>query len=156
MEIKSIINKKFRNVNTPYYLLLFFLLFTGCRKFIEVEAPYTSLNGDNVYTTDATAISAVTTMYVRLGGADGNPQNQIISVTYSAGLSSDELTLTPGASVILSDFYTNSLKATNPPQFWTNLYSLAYLANASIEGLTASKSLTPSVKQQLLGEAKFM
>lgn len=158
MRIKFIISKKFCGVNIPFYLLLFFLLLTGCRKFIEVDAPYTSFNGNNVYTTDATAISAVTAMYTQLGGATGFSENQLNSmiVAVCTGLSADELSLAGSASANLKSYYTNSLGANSAPLFWTNIYSLVYLANAAIEGLNSSNSLTPAVKQQLLGEAKFM
>ncbi|WP_315815288.1 RagB/SusD family nutrient uptake outer membrane protein [Paraflavitalea speifideaquila] len=36
------------------------------------------------------------------------------------------------------------------------LYNFVFKCNAAIEGLTRSTTLTPAVKQQLLGEAKFM
>jgi len=133
-----------------------FLVFTGCKKFIEVPVPLDRIAVQNVYTTDATAISAVTAMYARLGDASGSPQFQLVSATYCTGLSSDELTLTAGVSGILADYYKNSLTSPTVPQFWTSVYSLVYLANSAIEGLDASSSLTPAVKQQLLGEAKFM
>lgn len=156
MKIKFIINKKFCGVGTPFYLLLFFLLLTGCRKFIKVDAPSTSLNGGNVFTTDATAISAVTAMYTKLGNAAGFAEGQVNAITFCAGLSADELSLATTSSTKLKSYYTNSLSAADAPQFWTNIYSLIYLANAAIQGLNSTNSLTSAVKQQLLGEAKFM
>lgn len=129
--------------------------FNGCKKFIEVEAPYTGFNGENVYTTDATAISAVTTMLTKIGNADASLSG-IPSVTYNAGLSADELTLFPGGQSSLAGLYTNELIAVSAPSYWRNFYEHIYLANAAIEGLNASSSLTSGVKQQLLGEASFM
>jgi hypothetical protein len=41
-------------------------------------------------------------------------------------------------------------------ELWSLLYNNIYKCNAAIEGLQKSTSLTPAVKQQLLGEAKFM
>jgi hypothetical protein len=41
-------------------------------------------------------------------------------------------------------------------RFWNSLYSYVYTTNACIEGLSAATSLTPSLKDQLMGEAHFM
>ena len=38
---------------------------------------------------------------------------------------------------------------------WSDLYNLIYQANAAIEGISASTGVTPIMKQQLIGEAKF-
>jgi hypothetical protein len=126
---------------------------SSCKKFIEVEAPYTSFNGENVYTTDATAISAVTALYTKLGYADASVNRP----SYYLGLSSDELTLFSGSnSQELVGLYTNDLTAAAAPSLWSQFYPNIYLANAAIESLMKSNSLTPEVNQQLLGEVKFM
>ncbi|MBS1500588.1 MAG: RagB/SusD family nutrient uptake outer membrane protein [Bacteroidetes bacterium] len=39
---------------------------------------------------------------------------------------------------------------------WTDFYSKLYVVNLALERLTNSKTLTPAVKQQLMGEAKFL
>lgn len=139
-------------------LIIFSLMMAGgCKKFIEVDAPYTSFNGENVYSTDATAISAVTAMLTRLGDAGGSlGGTAIYSVTYYTGLSCDELTLSTGNSAGLTAFYKNELTTSTAPVFWQRYYEQIYLANAAIEGLINSNSLTHEVRQQLLGEAKFM
>ena len=80
--------------------------FLSCKKFVEVPAPYTSLNGGNVFLTDATAIAAVTALYTQSAYADGQvTTNTIQAVNYSTALSSDELTLFPGTSGILLELY---------------------------------------------------
>jgi hypothetical protein len=136
-------------------ILMIFSL-ASCKKFIEVETPNTSFNGGNIYTTDATAIAAVTTMYTRLGEAGGTlVGTAIYSVTYHAGLSADELDLF-GGNADLIGLYSNDLSVTTAPLFWNRFYEQIYRANAAIEGIDASTSLSPEVKKQLLGEAKFM
>jgi starch-binding outer membrane protein, SusD/RagB family len=136
-------------------IILALLIFANsCKKFIEVDAPYTSFNGENVYTTDGTAISAVTAMFTNFG--TGGPGGAISSVSFEAGLSADELTLVSGGLDELTASYKNELTASLSPNFWLFYYQQVYLANAAIEGLTNSNSLTHAVKQQLLGEAKFM
>jgi hypothetical protein len=132
-------------------ILLFIMTICSCRKFIEVESPYTSFNGENVYTTDATAISAVTAMFLKIGTGDG-----ISNIGFAAGLSADELTLFPGNSTTIIAYFQNELSVATAPQYWPTLYQEIYLANAAIEGLSKSNTLTPEVKQQLLGESKFI
>ena len=130
---------------------------TGCKKFVEVDPPNVSLNGGNVYTTDATAIAAVTAIYTRSGDAAGVVlPNNIQAVSVTTALSADELTLISGMGGVYRGLYTNDLVATDPANIWDQYYTLIYLANSSIEGLSQSTTLSSFVKQQLLGESKFM
>jgi hypothetical protein len=138
------------------------LLATGCKKFVTVDPPGTSVNEENVYKTDATAIGVLTGVYSRMineGGFDG-----VNGISLLAGLSADELTL---ASVVADNkliaYYKNQLRV-NPTEsygaeLWggggVNLFNYIFNCNAAIEGLNSSESLTPSIKKQLLGEAKF-
>ena len=69
-------------------ILLMILLstFIGCKKFVDVPAPYTSLSSDNVFLTDATSISAITSMYTKYGSADGSMGGYgFASITECAG-----------------------------------------------------------------------
>jgi hypothetical protein len=147
-------------MNSRYQVIIVVYLLVGglygCKKYVQVDAPYTSLNGENVYTTDATAIAAVTAMYTNMGiVSNGGLTGKIPYFTYTAGLSADELALVVGAPEGIG-FYTNDLTATSAPDSWIIFYSQIYLANAAIEGLANAAQLTSSIKQQLLGEAKFM
>src|SRR5439155_24411561 len=58
----------------------------------------------------------------------------------------------------VSYYYQNALTDNNlnNPDFWTVFYQTIFAANAAIEGLSASETLTPAVKQQLSGEVKFI
>src|SRR5690349_5954965 len=107
-----------------YVLMLVALIHVGsCRKFVEVEAPYTSFTGENVYTTDATAISAVTSMYAQLGTVNYSIGTALIhSVTYYAGLSADELVLYSGSSAELTAVYSNNITTSTVPLFWQRFY----------------------------------
>jgi starch-binding outer membrane protein, SusD/RagB family len=84
------------------------------------------------------------------------------SITLFAGLSADELTLASSiTNTTYLGYYQNALSATlgSPSagsEHWTPLYNYVFKCNAAIKGLTHSTTLTPNVKQQLLGEAKFM
>jgi starch-binding outer membrane protein, SusD/RagB family len=135
----------------------FFLASLGsCKKFIEVEAPFTNLNGENVYKTDATAISATTSIYAKMSMGTINIAG-IPSVSYFTGLSSDELSLHSSVTGTQLALYTNSLSSLQAANgIWDSYYPIIYQANAVIEGLVGSVTLTPAVKQQLIGEAKFI
>jgi hypothetical protein len=143
-------------------LLLVTICWCGCKKLIEIDAPQTSVNGDNVYRTDVTAIAAITSMYATLsdqGEAAGVTGSWGLSVL--AGLSADELTLYAGVTENrLNAYYKNKLLSTSlqnyGTEYWNRFYNYIFRCNEAMTGLSASNSLTPSVKQQLLGEAKFM
>jgi hypothetical protein len=142
-------------LTTALFSLLFFVI--GCKKFIEVEAPVTSVNSANVYTNDNTAIAVLTGMYEKMfPGSRGN--STIAAMSLFPELSSDNLVLGVPVNLENVPYYQNNLNATNsnPSIFWQFSYQQIFVANSAIEGLTASNSLTPLVKQRLLGEAKFM
>jgi hypothetical protein len=131
---------------------------TSCKKLVDVDAPVTSVNQENVYANDISAISVLTGIYTGMS-SNSSVYTGINSVSLLSGLSSDELTLYSGVTdnKIIS-YFRNSLSATTngATEFWGPFYTQIYRANAAIEGLSASTKLTAPVKQQLLGEAKFL
>jgi hypothetical protein len=143
----------------PVFISITSFLLNGCKKQIEVDAPYTSTNAGNVFNDDATAKSALTGIYAQMGNSSTFSGSR--SIGLYAGLSADELTLYSGVTDSkLIAYYTNSLASNGSLDYgtdaWKSLYPYLYTCNAAIYGLTASNSLTPSVRQQLLGEAKFL
>jgi starch-binding outer membrane protein, SusD/RagB family len=129
---------------------------SGCKKFLQVEVPSTSVSQDNVYNTDATAIAVLSGVYTDLvsivSGTDG--------FSLLSGLSADELTL---ASTVTNQkliaFYSNQLSSGLSVSFgtnyWNDAFYLLFTCNAAINGLEKSTTLSGAVKTQLLGEAKF-
>jgi hypothetical protein len=147
------------------YIFLYLVGFLGisltsCKKIVETEVPDTEVNGDNVYTNDATAIAVLTGIYSNL--AQGTPYAGFSSGTKSlslvCGLSADEYTLFSGADLDMMAFYQNALTSNTvgSANYWNLFYNNIFNVNTAIEGLTNSKGLTDVVKQQLLGEAKFI
>jgi hypothetical protein len=131
---------------------------TGCKKFIEVKPPVTSIDNENVYITDATAIAVLTGLYTNIS-QDNIGLNGLMAMSIYPGLSADELTLFSGSTEItLISYYRNLLKSNGAGAlvFWSKLYSMIYVTNAAIEGVNKSGTLTPAIKNQLLGEAYFM
>jgi len=132
-----------------------FLLFNiGCRKFVQVPPPITNLSGSSVYSTNATAESALAGIYISMeknsisGGASG--------ISALLGASADDFNLFPGSGIMLTQVYTNAQVSSNPPGIWSDLYNILYQANAVIEGASSSTVTTNAVKQQILGEAEFV
>jgi starch-binding outer membrane protein, SusD/RagB family len=144
-----------------FAVLLVVLHITGCKKFLEVKAPTTRVNEDNVYQSDQTAIAVLTQIYTQMaspsdGGFTGKTGMSVLS-----GLSSDELTLSGNVTdQRLIAYYGNQLR-TNPTEnygteYWIWSWNKVFVCNAAIDGLNKSSTLTASVKTQLLGEAKFV
>jgi hypothetical protein len=141
-------------------LLMCILADCGCKKLVEVPAPSTSVTANNVYSTDAAAAAVLTGIYQELSESPLASAGGIPSLTVFAGLSSDELTLWNGVTDPMGlAYYGNALlgSANNyGSEFWTTIYPTVFSCNDAIDGLTGATSLTPAVKQQALGEAKFM
>ncbi|SEM38762.1 SusD family protein [Chitinophaga rupis] len=143
------------------YCIMGSVFLTACAKLVEVNAPVTSTSGPNVYQSDPTAIAVMTNIYARISSASfGN--GGLSSLSLFPGLSSDELTLHKGLTMPGYEqyraFYTNNLTSLNMggADYWSACYPIIFICNAAINGLNTSAALTPSVKQQLLGEAKFV
>lgn len=135
------------------YRILFFIFFLfgsySCKKFIELPAPNTSINAANIFHSNSTAIGTLNAVYVNGGSFS------LRDIFLWSGLLSDELILYNSGSNY-APYYQNALSPTSPILPWVYTYTQLYYVNAAIEGITASSSLTPAVKQQLLGEARFM
>lgn len=140
-------------------ILLFAALFStmSCEKMVEVDVPGNRIAADNAYSSDITAIAVLNGIYSRMSNTGLDAAASIPNISFWAGLSSDELSLYSGSNAILTSYYRNNLSVNRGgSQFWVSAYSYIYSANAAIEGLTKSTSLTSEIKQQLTGEAKFI
>jgi len=151
-------NRSFTSIFFLQPFIIFFLL-TGCSDFIEIPPPRTDLVKSTVFTNDETAKAAMTDIYYNMH-FNGFASGDSYSLTFLSSLSSDEqIDYTIGGSgLVTNEFYTNSL---TPANFgvsfsWSQLYSWIYKSNAIIEGLSTSTNITPTVKKQLEGEAKFV
>ena len=86
------------------------LYLCSCKKFVDVEAPSTQVNANNVYTTDATAAAVLTGLYSQLSAESPTPNisSGVESISLRCGLSADEFKLNDGNSTYLA-FYKNEL-----------------------------------------------
>lgn len=124
----------------------------SCKKFVVIDPPTTQLVSETVFAKDQTAIAAQLAIYARMEG-DGLVYQQIIY----PGLSADEFT-NYSTGTFSIDLATNNLTSENSIvlNLWTNYYKYIYQANAVIEGVTNSATISETVKQQLLGESRFV
>lgn len=134
------------------------LTISGCKKFVNIAPPDTTLSQANVYSTDVTAAAVLTGIYASISSAD-NPlsvDGGLTGLTFGLGLSADELTLYDQTNSQLVAYYSNNLDpVNNVSNYWSNFYGIIYQINLAIQGLNSSSGLTPAVKSQLLGEAYF-
>jgi len=141
-------------------LCLFFS--AGCKKYIGIPPPTTSISADNVYTNDATAAAVMTGLFINMAEYSYFPGGGYTSTgTELLGLCADELKrVTNLDNLSKTAYYSNGLYSNminiGVPDYWGGTYTLIYSCNSTVEGASASSSLTPAVKQQLTGEAKFM
>lgn len=127
---------------------------TACTKFVTVDPPTTQAVSSLVFSNDAAATSAMVGLYSRM--TQGNLLICSGALTAYPGQSSDECSYTV-SNADNTRFYTNSLIADNGTgnyiRLWRAGYQIIYHANAILEGLEASTTLTASLKAQLQGEA---
>ncbi|WP_316791469.1 RagB/SusD family nutrient uptake outer membrane protein [Pedobacter frigoris] len=139
-------------ISTLSILSVFFL--TGCEKFVTVDPPDSELVTKTVFTSDETAISAITGLY-------GNMMRSNIALSYYisfySGVYNDELDYRLTGALPLT-VYKYALNAKDAPTntFWINGYNFIFNANSIIEGLNTSNGMSDAVKNQLMGEALFI
>ncbi|UPK69736.1 RagB/SusD family nutrient uptake outer membrane protein [Chitinophaga filiformis] len=133
-----------------YCLLLFTCL--SCRKMIDVGEPSDKTGPAEVFRSDSGAIKAMAGIYGLIKGSGLSAGKTGISVF--CGLYCDELGLMDGNRDFLR-CYENTLTADDSP-FWAPLYNCIQHCNMLLAGVEGANVLTPAVKQQLMGEAKFI
>ena len=129
-------------------------LLTGCNKLLNAGSPSNKVITSQVYTSDSMAQAALIGIYFKM--MDGFGAFNGFMSRYP-GLSSDDLSRT---SVLVDDqpFLTNTLPIDNLLvwQIWASSYFYIYQCNDLIIGLTGNSSITPVLRNQLLGEAYFL
>jgi hypothetical protein len=146
-------------LNRIFYLAAFLWMSVGCTKLVQVPEPVNTITTAETFSTDANATSAVVGIYNDMISGE----NQVLDygngmITIFAGMTSDELQDYGGYDPDAVEFQNNKILAQNGylPNLWNAPYYDVYICNAAVEGLTAASSVTPSVKNELLGEAEFL
>ena len=138
-------------------LLVIPSLLLSCEDFVEIEVPQNKLVQEIVFNNDDTALSAMAGIYNQLyqsAFAGGH----FYSVTLLSGLSGDNLKKITTTNDLRTQFQKHELKPDNSNvlYLWSSAYNVIYMANSMLEGLEDSDNITPALKQQLEGEARFV
>lgn len=137
-----------------YFILCFLLL--SCEDFVEVKVPDHKITSKTVFANDQTAQSAMNGIYNQLFNTTfANGGNR--SVTFLAGLTADNFVLTTTINELVG-FNQNNILATNSfnLDLWSGAYNMIYMANAVLEGIKNSTSLSQETRNNLEGSAKFV
>src|SRR5687768_6534224 len=129
----------------------------NCTKLVDIPAPKNHLADKNVFSSNETAISVLTGIYTEMSGFE--PFTGLESMSILTALAADELTADNNfASITHLGYYLNSLSVNGnlTSVLWRTSYNYIYKCNAALEGLESTEELTPAVKQQLIGESKFL
>lgn len=135
-------------------LTLFFA--ASCKKYVALDTPPVSVGIGEAFSDSSTATSVVLGLYGGIASANGNNTNNsvvFLSALYGAMSANDGYYL---VSTTYDPFRFNQLPTTSVENLWPGTWKRIAWANYAIEGLNASQSLSQSLKNQLLGEAKFM
>jgi hypothetical protein len=141
------------------YLII--LSISSCKKLVEVDPPVTEITSAVVYDNNVSAAAAMSGVYDQMIASSSIYVSGTASLSLECGLMADELKNYNSSSIPYLQFYTNTLtgvdaNGTSNYYFWSELYSEINRCNAVMEGLAKSTGVTPALKQQLIGEAKFM
>ncbi len=124
----------------------------SCEKFVDINTPPNAVGADNAYIDSATATATLLGIYS--GMATGNISEYFNVIKYNA-MSADEGYYV--SNTVFDNFKNNTLTAGNETlQMYGDFYARIARANYVIGGLNASTTLPERVKNQLLGEAKFL
>lgn len=138
-------------------LFALMILSISCKDFVTIKEPVEQLATEKVYSNDEIAISAIRGIYVKMmttGFADGG----IYSVNLLVGRSADDF-VNYSSEPLYRQFAENDILPENSvlkSGLWQSPYQIIYAANSVLENLKLSANVSPAVKKQLSGEAKFI
>lgn len=147
-------NRLFDHINkyaAPWItILLLSVLTPGCSKFVDLDAPSTSIGVKEAFNTKSAATSAVLGLY-------NSTALRYISLYYTGvtGSSADDVRYS-ASSTDYDQFAADAVavdNAMNNNNIWGYGYSQLFQINQVIEGLNGSTVLGTDFKNQLLGEA---
>lgn len=143
----------FRYIRFSWLLLVLLAAATGCRKYLEVPLPLTSVAVAGAFQNDNTAAAALTGVYSQLSNA--NVFCSSFGVGGATGLYSDEqrvqVLTVPDYVAVYGDGVSSTSAVTG---YWSTFYRQVYSVNLAIEGLKPATGL--SYRGQWLGEAYFV
>jgi hypothetical protein len=142
------------NINKSVFLFL--ITACGCTKLVQIPPPTSTITTSQVFADSADAEAAISGIYTTFAFANGGGGIGNGYLTMYLGESADEL-LPFGLGDDDVTLSTNTVLASNynTTNIWDMSYSNLYQPNAIIDGLQASSTLSKSVKDEFMGEAKW-
>lgn len=138
-------------------IFMFFLAISiSCEKLIEVDVPDNQIPSGLVFENVQTADAALAALYAGMRDKSpvaGSSSGELLS-SYTDDLDCYTTTATNG----VYDLYRNQQIGTNEViySYWSDAYGQIYAANAIIEGVENSSSLSVPDKNRIKGEALLM
>jgi hypothetical protein len=129
-------------------------VFSNCNKLMDAGEPE-ALTSDQIFSDDSLALGGLVGIYYQMMREPGSLLNGGTSVL--AGLSADELT--PAQIGKDVDFFLNALQADNSilqDTLWNKGYRYVFYCNTMLEGLSKPNSITPALRERIIGEAKCL
>jgi hypothetical protein len=126
------------------------MVIASCKKFVDINTPPDALGEQQAFADSGTATSTVLGLYGAIASGSGSVAFSVIKF---GAMSADEGYYLTNTN--FDAFKNNTLSAGNATvEFWGIMYTRIGRANYAIEGITASSTLSATLKNQLLGEAK--
>ena len=127
----------------------------ACESFLDVGVPKDEVAADLAFSDDKAATASVTGVFSRMNQLNYQFAN-VLSMILPA-MEADEFAYA-AQYAIYDEFKNNAVLPSNQyvSTLWSQPYQYIAQANMCIEGLEASTALSPEVKSQLIGEAKFL
>ncbi len=142
---------RYRMNSLNRFHIIFLILSTlGCDDFVDVDLPKDRLTSEAVFSDVATATSALRSIYANMRS------NTLTSrLSTRLGLYTDEL---DSYRIVGNDYYDHTIIATNSDisALWSSSYNMIFAANAVLDGVENSVTLSLEDKRQLRGEALFI
>jgi hypothetical protein len=127
----------------------------SCKKYVEVPPPQNQLISDVAFADDNTANATVAGLYSNLNSYNYQFANFLGTAMPAFGADEFKYAL---SSTGFNEFRDNNLTPGNSyiRSLWSPVYNDIYQANAIIEGVSHSVSLSEAAKKQYGGEARFL
>ncbi len=142
-------------INIVFVIIFLTTATYSCKKYVDTPLPQNELVSQLAFTDDKVATASVTGIYSNMNAYNYFFANVIVNFT--TAMQADDMyyyTSYEAFDAYKKDDLLPSSQYVNSN--WSSLYNYIYQANSCIEGISAATQLTPSVKDQLLGESYFI
>src|SRR4028119_177370 len=138
------------------FVLIICTMAVSCSKFVETQPPDSLFDGSKVFENENSAIAVVNSILADLGNTFSVVQGSR-GLSVVSGLLSDELNTISGFPDY-QEVYKNAVLSNNPviDNISSGFYANLYKANTVLEGAVKSTALSGKIKNQIIGESKFL